>query len=232
MDMHSDPQYKTDDGSALRIWRDAAQNNFLTEREGRPIFDEVVYVEVISPGSGNSAPIFEVVRVLSPEMGINTPKHGVQYAQFKKYIEDFNESEKHDASLSGTPLSQWSEITRTMVASMKAQKIFTIDALASLPDSKLHVVGPDGRTWREKAKAYIENAKTNSYATSIAADLEHERQKSADLQSQVAALADQVRVLSERQENVNESQTTGRRTNAPVIPPPLAQPAKDPKSII
>jgi hypothetical protein len=192
MDQHSDPQYKTDDGSALRIWRDAAQNAWLSEQHGRPIFDEVVYVEVISPGSGNSTPIFEAVRYLAPEAKAVKPKYGVKYEEYKKYIEDFDSAEKNDASLSGTPLAQWPEMTRTMVASLKVAKIFTVEAMAALSDDRLGVVGPDGRTWREKAKAYMENAKNGAFATELAAQLERANTDKADLQAQIKALSDKL----------------------------------------
>lgn len=226
MDQHTDPQYKTDDGSALRIWKDAAQNNFLTQREGRPIFDEVTYIEVISPGSGNSTPIFEAIRVLAPEAKADKPKYGMKYDEYKKYILDFEASENHDASLTGTPLSQWAEMTRTMVASLKVGKIFTVDALAALPDSKLTVVGPDGRTWREKAKAYIENAKSNAYATEIAAQLERQKADNAMLQDQIKALAAQVEALQSGESTATggdvrkEAKTPPSKTK-PEMPPPL-----------
>lgn len=190
-----DPQYRTSDGSALRIWRDTLQNRFLSEREGRPVFDEVILVEVISPGSRDSTPTFECVRNFAPEMGRPEPRLGAKYAEYKQFIDDFVKSEIIDASLSGTPLSQWPEMTRTMVSSLKAQNIFTVDALANLPDTKLQVVGPDGRTWREKAKAYIASANGNAYATALAADLEREKANSVDLQNQVKALAEQVAAL-------------------------------------
>jgi hypothetical protein len=192
MDQHSDPQYKTDDGSALRIWRDAAQNAWLSEQHGRPIFDEVVYVEVISPGSGNSTPIFEAVRYLAKEANASQPKYGMKYDEFKKYINDFDSVETRDASLAGTPLSQWAEMTRTMVASLKVAKIFTVEALAALPDGNLGVIGPDGRTWREKALAYIENAKGSSWATALAADLARSHEREADMQAQIKALSDKL----------------------------------------
>ncbi len=224
MDQHSDPQYKTEDGSALRIWQDVAQNNFLTEKHGRPIFDEVTYVEVISPGSGNSTPIFEVVRILAPEAGRAEPKYGVKYDEFKKFVKDFENGEASDGSMTGTPLSQWPEMTRTMVASLKVAKIFTVDALAVLPDNKLPVVGPDGRTWRTKAQAYLEDAKNGAFATQLAAQLERSNQDKADLQGQIAALSEQVRVM---QEKAGELPEAGKAAIAPpvVIPPPIDQAA-------
>jgi hypothetical protein len=219
MDALQDPQYRTTDGSALRIWKDTAQNNFLTEREGRPIFDEVIMVEVISPGSRDSTPIFEVERKFAPEMGLDQPLRGMQYAQFKDYIVQFLKDDEVDASLSGTPLSQWSEMTKTMAASLKAQNIFTVDALAQLPDSRLTVVGPDGRTWREKAKAFIENAKGNAYATELAAQLDRTKADLADSQRLQKELADKVAAL----ENAAAGGATSAKASKAVATP--AEPA-------
>jgi hypothetical protein len=214
MDQHADPQYKMEDGSALRIWKDTAQNNFLSEREGRPIFDEVTYCEVISPGSGNSTPIFECVRILAPEAQRKEPKYGVKYGDFKKYIDDFETGEKSDGSLAGTPLNQWSEMTRTMVATLKVAKIFTVEALANLPDTALAVVGPDGRTWREKAIAYMKNAKDGAYATQLAAQLQRSEEDKAELQRQISELAEHVRVLQSKPADDAAPQSE--------LPPPMA----------
>lgn len=222
MDMLQDPQYKTPDGSALRIWRDTAQNAFLSERVGRAIFDEVVYVEVISPGSRDSTPVFECVRTFAEEMNHPEPLYGVKYAQYKEYITDFDKKSDTDVSLAGTPLSQWPEMTRTMVASLKAQSVFTVEALASLPDTKLTIVGPDGRTWREKAKAYIENSKGNAYATALAADLDRTKSDLVESQAQVAILADQIKALQAAQDG-RPAQAAPTSAKAPA-PTPAAAP--------
>lgn len=219
MDRHTDPQYRDDEGNALRVWRDTSPNNFLSQQEGRPVFDEVIFVEVIAPGSGNSTPIFEVVRYLAKEANRNEPKYSMQYERFKKYIIDFINDERSDATLSGTPLSQWSEMNRTLVAELKAQKIFTVDALAQLPDTRLNVVGPDGRTWREKAKAFLETAKSSAYATKLAADLEAEKLKTADLTSQLQQLSAQMSALQ-----AERGGKKGAQAPAPVPPTPVADP--------
>jgi len=217
-----DPQYKSADGSALRIWRDTIKNPFLTEREGRPIYDEAIFVEVIAPGSGNSAPVFEVHRKFAPEMGRIEPLIGMKYDEYKPFIEDFIKGEDTDASLAGTPLNQWREMPRTMIAQLKAAGVYTVDAVAALPDEKLPVVGPDGRMWRAKAQAYLENAKNEGYATQLASELETARTEKADLQDQVKALAAQV-------EKLQAAQGTGGKkakgSDEPPTPPPADVPA-------
>lgn len=197
MNMLQDPQYKSADGAALRIWRDAAPNRFLTEKLGRQVFDEVIYVEVIAPGSGNSTPTFEVERNFDENMNYPEPLLGPKYEELKQYIEAFKLSEKGVGvgAMAGTPLEQWPEMNRSLCATLKAQGIFTVDALSVLPDGKLNVVGPDGRTWREKAKAFLENAKDGAYATGLAAENENLKTTIAAGQAREKELADLVQKL-------------------------------------
>lgn len=197
--MDNDPQYRTGDGSAVRIWKDTAKNNFLSEREGRAIFDEVIYVEVIAPGSKGSTPVFEVERVFAEEMAHPQPLRGIQYDQFKDMIEAFKKNDEIDAKMTGTPLTEWPEISRTMAASLREAAIYSVEALASLPDEKLSVVGPDGRTWRTKAEAYLAAAKDSGYATAIAAENERLKAELDATKSQIADLAAQIEALGKAQ---------------------------------
>lgn len=202
-----DPQYKSPDGAALRIWRDAAPNRYLTEQLGRQIFDDVIYVEVIAPGSGNSTPVFELERVFDEHMNHPEPLRGTKYEELKQYIEDFKKNEEaRDSSLAGTPLEQWPEMNRSLVATLKAQGVFTVDALAALPDSKLSVVGPDGRSWRSKAEAYIEDAKGGAHATMLAG-------KVGQLEIDIAAGQDREKALADRIQELETAAKTG--TTAP-----------------
>ena len=212
--MDNDPQYRTGDGSAVRIWKDTAKNNFLSEQEGRAIFDEVIYVEVIAPGSKGSTPVFEVERVFAEEMNHPQPLRGIQYDQFKDMIEAFKKNDEIDAKMTGTPLTEWPEISRTMAASLREAAIYSVEALASLPDEKLSVVGPDGRTWRTKAEAYLAAAKDSGYATAIAAENERLKAELDATKSQIADLAAQIEALSKAQ-----------AATAPVEPTPAPAPA-------
>jgi hypothetical protein len=222
MDILQDPQYKTQDGAALRIWRDAAQNKFLSEAHGRALYDEVIYCEVITPGSKDSTPVFELERTFCAEANHPEPKFGQKYAEYKQFVDDFKKSEEIDSSLAGTPLAQWPEMNRSLVASLKAQGVFTVDALSALPDTKLHIVGPDGRTWREKAKAYIENAKGNAYATELAGRVE-------TLETALAAGAQREKALADRVQELETSAASGA-TPTPPVPQPDPPPPPEPKT--
>jgi hypothetical protein len=230
--MSDNPQYKTEDGSALRIWRDPAKNNFLSERHGRAIFDECIFVEVIAPGSKGSTPVFEVERVFAPELD-HPPIRGIQYEQFSRQIDAFKANIEGDASMTGTPLKEWPEISRTMAASLHEARVYSVEGLAGLPDEKLTIIGPDGRTWREKAKAYLAAAKDSAFATSIAAELERIRSDNADKDRQIAELAAQVAALSARRsdavaESADEAAESARQASLSALG--AVKPVKSAKS--
>ena len=193
--MDIDPQYRTDEGTALRIWRDTAKNNFLTEKLGRPIFDDVILIEVITPGATGSTPVFEVRRDFNAEMKHPEPVFGMQYERFKHFVQQFETAETADASMTGTPLKEWPELPASMIATLRASGVFTVDALAALPDTKLTICGPDGRTWREKASAYIAYAKDTATATQTAAELARVRDELAERDKHISELAAKVQAL-------------------------------------
>lgn len=198
-----DPQFKTADGSALRLYRDTARNYFLTEREGRPIYDDVIYCEVISPGSRDSTPVFEMIRYPNELGESNEPIYGLKYQELKDYVETYIKDEEIDESMAGTPLKQWPEIPRSLISTLRAQSVFTVDALAALPDTKLSIVGPDGRTWRTKAQAYIESSKDKAYATKLAADLQRAQD---DIKVRDEQIEDLSKRLARMEAQLNEGQ--------------------------
>jgi hypothetical protein len=94
------------------------------------------------------------------------PKH---YAAFKENRADY---------VDGTPLDQLPGITGSKVAEFKAQKVFTIEALAQLEGGALSKLGMHGREWKNKATVWLERAKDGAMDAKLAA-------QNADLQAQL-----------------------------------------------
>lgn len=222
-----DPQFRTADGSAIRIWTDPAENPFASEKQGRPIYDECTYVEVIAPGSKGSSPVFEVERIFHESVG-HPPYRSPQYAQYAEQIKAYQEK-TNATDLRGTPLKEWPEISRSMAASLKASDIFTVEALAGLPDSRLNVVGPDGRTWRTKAQAWLDSTKDSGVATALAAKLEHANEQITRLQAQVAELQAGATNQMAPEAIQAATQTPPALPPPPAAPPPPKAPPKAPK---
>lgn len=194
--MDNDPQYRTGDNCMLRIWADASKNNFHSEQEGRPIFDDVIMLEVIAPGSNGASPVFEVERIIRDTLDADKVQiiRAPQYEQYVDFINRFK-ANAEDMSLAGTPLKEWSEISRSKAAELKAAGITSVETLAALSDNQLHRIGPDGRTWRDKAVAYLANSKDDAYATELAARLAKSEENNADKDRQLRELNDRLSAL-------------------------------------
>lgn len=218
-----DPNFVTPDGSALRIWKAPAKNPAASERAGRPLFDEVTYVEVISPGSLGSSPVFELERVFHESVGLPPYRNPEQYERFAGQLKAFNENTAA-ADMTGTPLKEWPEISSTMAASLNAQGVYTVEALAALADNRLGVVGPDGRTWRTKAEAWLASTKDGGAAARYAAELERANEKNERLEAELQRLSATVAALTSDASGGPQSDPLGGQTPPPApLPPAQAQ---------
>jgi hypothetical protein len=94
------------------------------------------------------------------------PRH---YAAFKENRADY---------VDGTPLDQLPGITGSKIAEFKAQKVFTIEALAQLEGGALTKLGMHARDWKNKAAIWLERAKDGAIEAKLAA-------QNADLQAQL-----------------------------------------------
>lgn len=113
-----------------------------TEKQGRPMFKEVVYIDIRVPGN-NSGGACRPARSTDID---RFPKH---YAAFKNRVE---------APVEGTPLTEWPLITRSMVDTFAFMNVKTVEQLADLNDTyATQVMG--GLTFKQKAKEYLEYAK-------------------------------------------------------------------------
>jgi hypothetical protein len=165
----NDGLFKADDGSALRFYIEAEQNNGASEKHGRPIFDECLFVEVISPGSRESSPVFLLERKYADEVGVDEPYRAPQYDRFKKQIDAYRNG-TDTVDVRGTPLAAWPRMTTSMVATANHAGIYTVEALSALPESRFGAFGPGARALVEQAKAFVQAAAGNAPTEALAAE--------------------------------------------------------------
>jgi hypothetical protein len=180
--------YKGKDGEAVRLYVEPEENPAASARSGRPIFDEVLYAEVTSPGQKESSPVFILERKYAPEVGVDEPYRSPKYEQYKELIDAYrNGTESVDVR--GTPLSAWPRMSVSMVATAAHAGIHTVEALAALPETRFSAFGPGARTLVEQAKAFVEAAAGNAPTEALAAENEQLRTDVADLRKQIADLS-------------------------------------------
>jgi hypothetical protein len=95
------------------------KNNFKSNKEGRPVFDEKIFITKLIPGDST----FNVDREMREQDKEDYP---LQWARWK---------EKQENIIPGTPVEFWPGITQNQIAVMKALNISTIEQFANLPDS-------------------------------------------------------------------------------------------------
>jgi hypothetical protein len=154
------------------FYNEAVQNNFKTGQEGRPIFDDKVFIRIMIPGDRHTV----VERLCKEEDKHRFP---VQWARFQ-----LEESQTAD----GTPLEQWPMMTPALVRTFKASNVPTVEALANVADGNLHNLGMGAREWRDRAIAYLNRAKEGAIASKLQAENEDLRAELDALKANVADL--------------------------------------------
>lgn len=166
-----DPQDRSGDRAIPRFFIKPMKNNFRSQAEGREIWEDKEYVEIIVPGETKNI----AERAVRDEDRDRWPS---QYARFK---------ESREAPETGTPLEEWAAVSASMVMELKSHRIRTVEHVAGLSDSQLAKCIPmGGHALRERAQRFIDQASAE--------------QPIAELTQQVETLKAQLQALQERKE--------------------------------
>lgn len=166
-----------------------------SEKEGRPIYKEVPFISIDFPGDKTK----RVVRPVRTESNGSAP---ADTDRFPRQWEAFKNQQEFVAT--GTPITEWPPIVKAQAMELKGMKIYTVEALAGLPDTALSWFG--ARQLRDKAKTWLETAKTGSLSTEFMAEFEKMKADNAVMRQQMAD-------LSAREEN--DSPRRGRPPKQP-----------------
>lgn len=152
------------------------QNQAKSDTAGHPVFDDVEFVRIAVPGDRNS--LFE-----QPATADDRRRFPQAYKYFK---------ERNERPSEGMPIEQWPQVTRGQALTFRASHIHTVEALAEVGDSHLDTLGMDARGLREKAKAFIAQAKDTALAHKQASELQRRDETIAELMRRIDDLASKV----------------------------------------
>lgn len=189
-----------DDALWVRFYNQAVQNNFRSEKEGHPCFDDVLFISVISPGDAHN----KIDRKATEQ---DKQRFHKQWANFKA-----GNAEK----IEGTPIIEWPAITRSQSEELKFLGVLSIEQLALASDAQVQKI-MGGVSLREKAKAFLSVASNTAEAQKAAAENVYLREQIEALKSQIAALGAKVEstAVNGAQEN-----TKPRRGRPPKVKTP------------
>lgn len=165
-----------DSALAVRFHRRPVHQPFKSKEEGRPVFMDVDFIEIYTPGGGN------LNIVDTPVREDHKRRFPVQWAAFQN-------AHAGDQREIGTPLSAWPMITASIAEELKAQKFFTVEQVANASDLQISSIGMSGgmapSALRARAQAYLA-------AAAGTAPSEAQAQELAETKAQLAALQKQM----------------------------------------
>jgi hypothetical protein len=179
---------KDPDASIVAFFKEiAVKDEAASVKAGRPIFSDLEVIELHYPGSQNwsahpaasfshwaANPITgEQVKVTYAE------RFAHQYQQFKS---------RATQTKTGTPLAYAAFLSEARRAELRAQNVFTVEALASVDGQQLKNLGHGGREMKNAAMEYLETTQRGAVSTQVQAELETLRAQNAVMQEDLTAL--------------------------------------------
>lgn len=140
--------------------------------EGRPIFAEVDFIRIATPGDASSV-------IFQPVDEVHRRRFGQRYETWKRSGGAEVES--------GTPLEAWPAISRAQVEELRHFNCRTVEQLAGMPDAHASKF-PGIQKLKRQASDYIEAAKGNAPTTQLRAELEARDAEMAALKAQLAEM--------------------------------------------
>lgn len=186
----------------------AMENPDKTLAEGRPIFDDVEVCEIRAPGC-KDVKVFPSTFFSrwadDPMTGMSrkesyAERFSHQYQQFKA---------RAVQTKTGTPLEHATFLTDARRAELRAQNVYTVEALAAIDGTELKNLGPGGRDFKNRAMEYIEEAKSSAPNKQLAAELEAIKAQNVVLQDDNAALRSARQRADHELEEMNDDQLRG-----------------------
>lgn len=142
---NSNNRFAGDNNLLVRFLMHPRMNQARSEEEGRPIFEEVPFIQIMIPGNKES-------QIFRPATKIDKNRFAEHYRKFEARIQD-------DA-VEGTLLAEWPGITRSQVEELKFFNIKTVEQLASMSDgSGVAVMGINGL--KQRAQEFLLKANDN-----------------------------------------------------------------------
>ena len=154
----------------VKFFSHPMQDKERTLQEGRPIFVDTDYIQIMVPGDKGNV----IVRPMRPDDIHRFPKQHLAY-----------ESDQEEV-LEGTPLEKWNFLSAAQVEELKYFGIRTVEQLAVVSDSNAQkFMGI--QLLRQKAVEYVEVSKTDAPIAQLQEELE---QRDLKIQEQDNVIGD------------------------------------------
>ena len=165
------------------------KQNFASEEAGRPIFQDVVFVKIMTPSDQLTQ--------------IDTIAREDHKARFPRQWMHFQNKQAGQQQIVGTPVGEWPQLTASAAEELRALKFFTVELVANANDGQLQrigmIAGMSPNSLRDKARAFLNLANDSAEEAKREAEIaelkaENERIK-ADTDKKLAEMQEQMKAL-------------------------------------
>jgi hypothetical protein len=170
MNFEDGQQSEADKRLLVMFYRSTIKNEPKSIDAGRPIFDEIDLIKIITPGSRDS--------FVGDATGEYQQRFPTQWARYKAGLEQ---------TASGTPLNTLPWMTLSQVEEFKAVGCSTIEQLVGMPDSVSQKFMGHHQL-KQRAQLYLDSAKDAAPALKLQAELDKRDEIIANLKAQVDAI--------------------------------------------
>ena len=178
-----------DDRLHVTFYNKPVENRYRTQQEGRPIFDDVIFVTIRVPGDDKTV--------------IDTPARDDHKQRFPRQWAHFQNTRDGSDAAIGTPLKVWPLVTPAQAEELHALKFRTVEQVATASDDQINKIGMlagmSPYAFRSRAQAWLAAAKDSSLVERQAQALvekDEQMRKMTEsmqaMQEQIAALASQM----------------------------------------
>lgn len=179
---------------AVKISKKAVHNEFKSKQEGRQVFEDVDWINIIIPGDKTT----EVSRKLKEEDKI----------RFEFQWNNYLNREEHKKN--GIPLDMLPSITPAQVANLQALKVETVEQLANLHEKAIKNLF-EGRDLVKKANQFLEG---DNYAKKLEKENEELKAEIQQLQQANLKLEDGDEPTNNNTKRNKRNATRGRASNS------------------
>lgn len=186
--------HNPDRALAVNFYVRAIRDEFESSKQNRPIFRDVTYVKITTPG----IPILNEV---------DTPMREEHKRRFPQQWAYFSSSQA-DASAIGTPVSEWSFLGKAQAEELKAMKFFTVEMIANSSDQQIMSIGMMGGmapiALRQRAREYLANASGAAREQHLASELAKRDERIAAMEKQIGLMASDAKPIEDKTLHVSK----------------------------
>lgn len=195
-DFQKSRQRELDKNLLVKFYYHPLENKALSEREGRPIFEDRVYIDIRTPGERDA---------------IRRPASSADIARFQEHYDAFMRRTEQPEE-TGTLLSEWPLITRSQVEELAFFNCKTVEHLANMADSAAQNFRGI-QSLKQRAKHWLEETKGKE-------ELEKEfTKREAAMQETLDEYREELKSLREELDSLKTPKVTKKATKKRGRPP-------------